>query len=645
MSDKRISLNTENAITSTPYAMATSVNNSTEADKAIIADKITDTDKTTEVKQTHNESDSELNEIHLLNSNTETEYKKSRGVKRIENVKIMMSSAEHGKAITIAFCTCLLVIAWIGSLDSSTTPNYAIPAASNFSRHSMISTVDIATGIIGSVVLPILAKFSDITSRPICFGVSLLFYTVGTIIAASSTTISSYVAGSVLLAVGSNGTGFVKDIIVADLTSLKWRGLVNAIMTTPYLITVWLAGLIVDAVLKTNWRWGYGMFSIIMPVTVFPAIYVLYYFEHKAQKFVPKVEKVKVSVSKIVWDAAIEIDAFGLLLLGFGWALFLLPFSLYSYAENGWANPSIIAMLVVGPVLLVIYTVYEIFWAPFPSMPKRVLMNKTFITAVVINVIYMMADGIREQYLSTILWIAKDWSDQNWTYFNNTLTMSLCFFGVIAGITCRITHRYKYMQSFGILVRVISYCLPLRPQGTLADTASFVMCQVLMGFGSAYSTIGTQISSQASVPHQDLSLVMSLVLLWSTIGSAIGSAIAAPIWSSKMPAYFREFIPNTYTDEEVYGFYTDMSSLRAMPYDSDARQGAIKAFSYVAIYMFAPPVAMEFINFLLSFLQTNYYLGDTHNAIEDQDGKDPTDPDREKYIPQNTKEKIMYLLS
>ncbi|MDN5664521.1 MAG: MFS transporter, partial [Staphylococcus equorum] len=219
-----------------------------------------------------------------------------------------MSSAEHGKAITIAFCTCLLVIAWITSLDSSTTPNYAIPAASNFSRHSMISTVNIATLIIGSVVLPILAKFSDITSRPICFAVSLLFYTIGTIVVASSTSISSYVAGSVLLAVGSNGISFLKDIIVADLTDLKWRGLVNGIMTSPYLITVWFAGLIVDAVLKTNWRWGYGMFAIIMPVTVVPAITVLYFFENKAQKFVPKVEKTKISVRKIVWDAAIEID-------------------------------------------------------------------------------------------------------------------------------------------------------------------------------------------------------------------------------------------------------------------------------------------------------------------------------------------------
>lgn len=156
----------------------------------------------------------------------------------------------------------------------------------------------------------------EITSRSICSAVSLLFYTMGTIIAASSTTISSYVTGSVLLAVGSKGIPFLKDIIVADLKDLKWRGLVNGIMSSPYLITVWFAGLIVDAALKTNWRCGYGMFAIVMPVMVVPEIFVLYHFEHKAQRIVPKVEKSNISFWMIIGDAAIEIDAFSLLLLG-----------------------------------------------------------------------------------------------------------------------------------------------------------------------------------------------------------------------------------------------------------------------------------------------------------------------------------------
>lgn len=592
------------------------------------------------------DSDGDSNELKLIDSKQSTEFVKSRGVRRIENVRTMMYTAKNGRVVMIAFCTCLLIIAWVYSLDASTTANYAIPATSSFSRHSMISTVNIASLIIGSVVQPFQAKFSDITSRPLCFALSLGFYTLGTIIAAASSTIGAYVVGSVLTAVGSNGISFLRDVIVADLTDLKWRGMVNALMTTPYIINVWFSGLIVEAILKHNWRWGYGMFAIIMPVVVLPAIGVLYYFERQAQKFVPKVQKPQKTFWQIIWTSAIEIDAFGLVLMGFGWSLLLLPFSLYSYAEGGWNNPSIIAMLVVGPVLLLIFAIYEIFWAPFPSMPKRIVFNKTFLTAVLINFIYLLADGIRAQYLSTIVYIAKDWSYQYWTYFNNTLTVSLCFFGVVAGLHFRIAHRYKWLNTMGICFRLIAYCIPLRAQGTIADTASFVMCQALMGVGSAYNSVATTISSQASVPHQDMSLVMAMLLLWSTVGSAIGYSISAPIWTSKMLKYMREFIPKTYTDDEVLAYYTDMDSVRALPFNSEVRQGTIKAMSYIAPYFFAPPIALEFINVFLSFMQTNYYLGDTHNAVEDQNGKDPTNPDREKREkPKTTKEKILYLFS
>ncbi|RLV86840.1 Siderophore iron transporter 3 [Meyerozyma sp. JA9] len=187
-------------------------------------------------------SDDDPNGLHLVTSETSLEFEKSRGVRRIENVRTMMRTAKNGKTIMITFCICLLVIAWVYSLDASTTSNYAVPATSSFSRHSMISSVNIASSIIGSVIQPFQAKFSDITSRPLCFALSLAFYSMGVIVAAASSTIGAYVVGSVCSAMGSNGISFVRDIIVADITDLKWRGVVNSLMASPYIITVWFSG-------------------------------------------------------------------------------------------------------------------------------------------------------------------------------------------------------------------------------------------------------------------------------------------------------------------------------------------------------------------------------------------------------------------
>ncbi|KAK8443401.1 hypothetical protein ACI3LY_003348 [Candidozyma auris] len=615
---------------------------SNNVEKTVSAEQHSLSDK----QQSTHESETASKELHLVTSEDSVEFEKSRGVRRIENVRTMMLTAKNGKSIMVTFIVCLLIIAWVYSLDSSTTSSYAVPATSSFNRHSMISSVNIASSIIGSVVQPFQAKFSDITSRPLCFAVSLGFYTMGVIVAAASSTIGAYVVGSVCTAVGSNGVSFVRDIIVADLTDLKWRGVANALMTSPYIITVWFSGLIVEAILNHNWRWGYGMFAIIMPVVVLPAILVLYHFEHKAQKLIPKEERPKKTFLQVVWESAIQMDAFGLILMGFGWALLLLPFSLQPYAKDGWGNPSLIAMLVVGPVLLVVFAIYEFFFAPFPLMPRRILYNKTFVSSVLINFIYLLADGVRSQYLTSILLVGKNWSYQNWTYFGNTLTVSLCFFGLVSGATYRIVQRYKWLNTMGIIIRMIAYILPIRSKGTMANTASFVMCQILVGVGSAYNTVGTIIASQASVPHQDMSSVMALLLLWSTVGSAIGYTISGSIWTSRMYIYLREYIPQTVADDEVYNYYTDLTTLFDLEWDSPTRQGAVKALANICPYFFVAPVILEFINVLISFTLTDYYLGDTHNAIEDQNGRDPTNHGREKReIPTTWKGKFLYLLS
>jgi hypothetical protein len=61
----------------------------------------------------------------------------------------------------------------------------------------------------------------------------------------------------------------------------------------------------------------------------------------------------------------------------------LLPFSLYGGADHGFQNHSLIAMLAVGSACLVAYPFYEWKFAKFPSMPRRVLLNRTFLTSVV----------------------------------------------------------------------------------------------------------------------------------------------------------------------------------------------------------------------------------------------------------------------
>ncbi|KAF6816301.1 siderophore iron transporter [Colletotrichum plurivorum] len=574
------------------------------------------------------------------------EILQSQGVTRMEAV---YREAKQNRLSLYLVGASVLVCAWAYSLDGSTTSYYSIDASSYYQQHSsVLSTLSIATNIISAVSKPFIAKISDITSRPYTYIITLLFYVVGYIIAASSTSISAYVVGEVFVAIGSSGLDLTNDIIVADLTPLEWRGFVSSLLSTPFIINTWFAGKIVDAMqAKNQWRWGYGMFAIIMPAALSPAIGTLLYLDKKAKKddivniassnaarraarhlagekgyegphgaiIAPAAEE-KTTWTQSLKRNLIEIDAFGLILLGFGWSLLLLPFSLKTYADHGWRNQSLIAMMVVGGVLLIAYGVYEIKWAKVPSAPRRLVMNKTFLMAIVIDAFYMLAGNIRGLYWSSYVYIAKPWSSQNWVYYNNTLTLALCVFGLVAGLIQRWTHRYKLLQIIGLCIKIIGMGIMLDGPRATISTAPMVLSLVMIGCGGAFSVVGSRVASQASVPHQDVALAIALLSLWSKIGSSIGSAIVAVIWADKMPKLLRQYLPATATDKDVKSLFNSVRTIRTKyAFDDPMRQGAIEAYRRTLYYCLAPAVALAFIPLIAALFQTNFYLGKQQNAV------------------------------
>lgn len=549
----------------------------------------------------------------------------SRGVRRMEEVAICMDNTTKGKFIRISLCVILFVCSWVISLDSSTTTNYQPYATSSFSEHSLLSSLSIAVSIIYSVSRPLVAKIADITARPTTYFIVLIFYTVGYIITATSKTISAYIVGVSFVSFGQSGIDLLNNIISADITPLKYRGLMYGLLSSPYLINAWYAGVIADHFINTSWRWGYGMFAILVPAAILPAIAMLVYLEFYAnrdkQPEEKKPKKSRKQILEILWRAVLEVDLFGLLLMSFGFALILIPLSLYSTATNEWKNPSLIAMFVVGGVLLILYTIYEFWFAPFPSMPKRVLLNRTFVVATIIDFFYMLTNYLRLLYFSSYDGVIKDWSTTNWTYFNNSLSLSLCLFAAVAGIAFRFTHHCKYFQIAGLAVQLIAMGLTLYARNDNSYTSALVFSQILNGAGGAFSTVGSMVAAQASVPHQDTALVIALLSQWSNIGAAIGSAIAGVIWETKLPDLLREYLPSDVDDETVLTLYSSYAYIQEYPMGTEIREGAMKAYYAVGYYLFKYSLALTVIPFVLAFFQKNYYLGDAHNAVEHPDGK------------------------
>lgn len=148
------------------------------------------------------------------------------------------------------------------------------------------------------------------------------------------------------------------------------------------------------------------------------------------------------------------------------------------------------------------------------------------------------------------------------------------------------------------------------------NTAALVISLILIGVGGCISVVGSLVASQASVPHQDVALVISLLSLWSKIGSAIGSAIVAVIWAEQIPQQLRCYLPPSATEADITRLFGDMRLIRTKyAFDDPMRIGAIKAYRHSLYYCLASALGLAFIPLIAACFQNNYFLGKAQNAV------------------------------
>lgn len=396
-----------------------------------------------------------------------------------------------------------------------------------------------------------------------------------------------------------------------------------------------------------------------VPVLLAPAIWTLYTMQHRGQKLgmvtmaSSKKERkegapIAINWKRAVIDALIEIDFFALILLGFAFALILLPFTLAKSAAGGWSNPSMIAMLVVGFVILGAFVLFEMYVSPKPLMSHRILRNRAFIAAVVIDVFAQCSSAVRNTYFFSYVYAVKPWSNYVLIIFLGITTIGLSLVGPIAGIVQRITHRYKTMMIIGGVGKLIGYGVLIEPGSNAMSTGTgrLLAAQLLLCLAS-FSVVGARVGSQASVPHEDLSTVIYLLSLWSTLGSSVGGAIASAIWTNTMLDQMRKELPDVpeATLKTVYGSIAKLRS-RYPSLDDPIRQGVIRAYSQVNGWIAITACVLAAIPIIATFWMPDYYLGKQHNTITQTglDGSRVEVPENERRVVEETGEKKSWLI-
>lgn len=244
------------------------------------------------------------------------------------------------------------------------------------------------------------------------FTLAIFLYTIGYIQQAASKNVQTFASAQIFWAAGFNGLQVLQQIFVADTTDLLNRALFSTLFDVPFLWTTW-AGPEVGAQFVSRWRWGYGIWAIILPVCFIPLFVSLLISQRRARKSgleLPSPFR-GLTAGQIIKNLWFDLDTFGLLLFAAAISLILLPLTLAPGASGGWSNPSMIAMLVLGGVFLLVFP----FWenssklAPKAFFPKRIFKNKTVIAAVLIAFFYFskrLGCTMTCLWLTTLQWLS-----------------------------------------------------------------------------------------------------------------------------------------------------------------------------------------------------------------------------------------------
>ncbi|GLA37400.1 hypothetical protein AnigIFM63309_004313 [Aspergillus niger] len=504
-------------------------------------------------------------------------------------------------------CLCL------SELDNSTVGTYRNFATSDFDALAELATLNTAASIISAISKPPIAKISDVLGRGEAYVFAVTCYVVSYILCASSKTFSTYAGGYVLYSIGQAGTSFLNATIVSDLSSMRWRGFAYNILYLPFLVIPWVSAFIVQSVVDgIGWRWGIGMFAILMPFGAGFIITTLLVFQQRAKR------------SGLVLNEQLNLHGFfsridlgGLFILSAGFALVLIPITLAATSAGRWKTPWVDALIAVGVVILACLYPYEKYVARHPVVPVRYFRNLSILLPVVLVCIDNISFGATHTYLYVWSEVSHNFSPRNaqFLYYTNGVMQALV--GMGTGLLMYRLRSYKWIFVIGAVVRMVGYGVMVRLRTNESSVAELFIVQLVQGIGSGIiETVGI-VAAQITVSHAELAQVTSLVLLAAYLGNGIGSAIAGGIYSGQLRQQLRLHLGSGVSESTVDRLYNSISG--TLPTWGSAERTAIdRAYSDVMGSITIAALAFSAPIVILSLFLPNKQLGDGHNLVQGQ---------------------------
>lgn len=517
-----------------------------------------------------------------------------RGVKEVEAVTLAWSK----RSLILVFILMWLLYLTNG-FQSSILYNLIPFATSEWEAHSLLTVINIVANSMSAAVYIPLAKMLDVWGRAEGFLLMTGFATLGMILMATCSSLSTFCAAQVFYTIGFGGLIYSVDVITADSTNLRNRGLAFAFTSSPYMITAFAGAKAADGFYNNvSWRWGFGSFAIILPFVATPLFFVLKHNLRKAESrgLIIRESSGRTLVQKIT-HGVVEYDALGVFLFAAGLVTFLLPFTLADSAPSGWSTGYIIAMIIVGFIVLVLFGLWEFMLSPSPFLKFQFLTDRTVVGACLLDLTYQISYYCWNSYFTSFLQVVNNLSVAKAGYVGSTFDVVSGVLLFIVGFSIRKTGRFRWLLFVGVPLYVFAQGLMIyfrQPNGYIGY---IVMCQIFISVGGSIFIICMQLAVLAAVDHQHVAAVLALLSVVGNIGGAIGNTISGAIWTNTFEKALERYLPESALPD-VADIYGSLEMQLSYEIGSPERLGIQQAYGYAQTRMLAAGTGIMVLSFI-----------------------------------------------
>ncbi|KAL8807038.1 MAG: hypothetical protein Q9200_004833 [Gallowayella weberi] len=460
-----------------------------------------------------------------------------------------------------------------------------------------------------------MAKIANAFGRLEAFSISIFLYVIGYIQMAASDSVKTFAAAQVFYSAGGTGIQILQQIFIADTTDLLNRALLSSLPDLPFLVTVWAgAPLASDLLSHTTWRWGYGIWTMVLPVSFLPLALALFLNLRKAKKLnrlppSPWAGQSFVGGAKNLW---FELDIGGLLLLSAAFALILIPCTLTQRAKGGWSNGSMIAMVVIGALCLVAFPCWECSskLAPRPFMPPRLFKSRTVVAGCAIAFFYF------GELLTTIRTkVVQNDSITAAGHITQTFSFTSTVASILTSLAIKFSRHYKYFIIGGCAIYLLGIGLMIRYRREGSTTGQIVGTQIAVGIGGGMLNVPAQLGVQASVSHGDVAAATAVFLTILEIGGAVGSAISGSVWTKNIPTKLALYLPPE-AQADANLIFGNLTLAKSYPMGEPTRNAINRSYQETMNILLIIAVCLAIPLFPLSLVMKNYKLDQVDQNVK-----------------------------